>query len=263
MEPAPDLNADCARKILLKGFTIHEQILLRALGPNWQEAVKMNFQAVHSLKLFSDLDTLAKYFTVLMKVFRLHDDPYYHLQVDEPDELVGKDMSTNASHMRNPSHLPELFPNLTKLIICSRERSRDYPSNMTDIPALLREWQELQSLTIFNLTVGCCKEIVTMQSLTRLELFKFKLADLTPRRRFLELLGRLEHLTLGYCFESVASLLETLNPDRLRRLSLNHVCLENEQLESLLRRKPALFSNLTHLTLQTVEPDSNYQIETL
>ena len=47
-----DLNADCLREILLNDFTIHEQMLLRALGTKWNEAAEMNFRTVHSLKLF-------------------------------------------------------------------------------------------------------------------------------------------------------------------------------------------------------------------
>ena len=245
-----NLNDDCYR-LILKQFPIFEQLRLRRTSARWNNAVCTNFRSKKSLKIFPDFDGMCSYYQQLISIYNAQDDLYYHLQEDDPDELIGRRVTESESDaLRNPSHLPFLFPNLTKLVIYSRTSTREVRSNITHLPGLLRNWQELESLTIFDLQSGCIKDIASMSKLRRLELYNVDMNQLQPIKPFLTLLGQLEHFTLGKCFSpQVYKLLHALNPDTLRRLSLNRVRLTIDELRKLFTDKPTLTANLTHLAV--------------
>src|SRR5699024_9613794 len=128
----------------------------------------------------------------------IQDDPYFSLQNSDSDVLVCKKLSsTDKSH--DLLHVTTMLPNLTKLFIFSQKPARKCPAAIANLRELLFRWQQLRSLTIFNLPSGCVGPIALMANLKRLELFDLNLDNLRPLEPLTTVLGQLEHFTIGKC----------------------------------------------------------------
>src|SRR5699024_1256460 len=136
-----DLNDDCVRLILGK-LSIHDQLRLRGTAIRWNVAVCTNLRAKRSLRLFPDFDGMCMQFQHLISLYNAQDDEHYHLNEDDPDELVGKRLNeASADALRNPNHLPALLPNLSKLVLYQRRSTREVRRSVTNVPGRLRQWQ--------------------------------------------------------------------------------------------------------------------------
>lgn len=183
MKQINELIDDCLR-LIFQQFPLVEAVSLRHVCHRWKDIIEQMCFEKNSLKVFYKFDHLGWYCEKIDRAaFRI--EPDFALdQFNEHGGSFGDDFvcipHVWSSHNFVPFKcdlLPDIFPNVTKLIVCCGGEYSD-----VNVIHLLQRWQDLQFLALFDLSakrVGKSKSpphqlwqvINTMKSLKYLTLF--------------------------------------------------------------------------------------------
>lgn len=153
--------------------------------------------------------------------------------------------------------IPALFPNITKLLICSKQIfiAKNFP------PFLLSYSSHLKSLSLCVRMIYVPEEIIrsinalpALKRLYMIEFFRTKIPD------DLTVLKQVEHFTVAHYVHDSAELLAQLGPS-CKELCFCWVNLTAERMTQLLQMNPHLESNVTHLVYGFVATSHNNRLK--
>ncbi|KAI2795957.1 hypothetical protein BLOT_016230 [Blomia tropicalis] len=242
-----DLDNDCLI-LVFNQFTLQQLISLRIVCRRWETVVALICRGRRSLHLFSSIEDGSLY-----RQFVKHYDDETKFVID----IVGNGgnlliLDNTIDRPEESSYiLPKLFPNVRKLVCRCR----------VDLVLLLQSWPQLEYLCLYMLANGngddereklVWTHINSLKCLKSFHLFMYRCGTIDD----MPVLGRLEQFSLSYYFGDIVSVLTKLGPG-IRRLYLDYIPCNLDQLKQLIEIQPRLADGLTHLTVVNIRSNQS------
>lgn len=232
------LNDDCLIQVFNQ-FTLQQLLCLRVVCQRWKSIIELLCQKKSSLQLFSTLDDARMNWEFAKKY---NSSTFVVSKFGNGGNQIFFGLNT-AHEEQQISLLKALFPNVKKLV---------FRAKLNVVP-LLESWPHLTYLCLYMLNdheteKKTCYLINQMFNLKSLHLFMYRQR---PSESISNVLSQLEHFSLSYYFGDIINVLGQLGSP-IRRLYLDYIPCNLDQLSQFLQLCPQITSQLTHLTLANI-----------